>query len=42
MVEYKLVMEELMHKLEKYYHDLFKDVMNKLEGIAYDISLDKV
>lgn len=41
MVEYKLVMEELMYKLEKHHPDLFKEIINKLEGIAYDIPLDK-
>ena len=41
MIEYKVIMEELMHKLERHYPELFKETMNKLEEVAYEIPLEK-
>lgn len=41
MVEYKEVMEEIMEDMEKHYPALYKEIISKLEKIAYSIPLDK-
>lgn len=40
MVEYRVALEELLHKIEKYQPDLFNEFIEKLEDIVYDISLE--
>lgn len=41
MVEYGAVMEHLMSKLEMHSPSLFRETMDRLEEIAYEIPLDK-
>lgn len=41
MAEYGIVMEHLMGKLEAHSPMLFKETMDRLEDIAYDIPLEK-
>lgn len=41
MIEYKIVMEELMHELEKHDPNLYNKTISKLEEIAYHIPLEK-
>lgn len=41
MTKYGVVMECLMEKLETHNPSLFKETMERLEDIAYDIPLDK-
>lgn len=41
MIEYKVVMKDLAHRLEKYYPDVYNDFVEKLEKVVYEISLEK-
>ena len=38
MVEYKVIMEDLMSELEYQNHNLYEKTMKRLEDVAYDIT----
>lgn len=41
MVEFKVVLDEMMGKLERYYPELYKEFLHKFEEVAFEIPLDK-
>ena len=41
MVEFKVALDEMMHKLDKYYPEVYKEFVTKLEEIAFEIPLDR-
>ena len=41
MVEFRVVLDEMMHKLEKYYPELYKEFVYKLEEAAFEITVDE-
>lgn len=41
MVEYRIALEELLYKIEKYYPDMYNEFISKLEDIVYEIPLEE-
>lgn len=41
MIEYKVIMEDLMCKLHKHHPELYNEIMERLEDVAYDIDMAK-